>query len=65
MVEIRRPSLFLREQSLGLKANNRDLGVTFANVSDAEKNAKILLARGFSQVEIFDREKEPEPLPRA
>lgn len=65
MVEVHRPKWLPQERSLGLKANNHDLGVTFASVSDAEANAKILLSRGYRRVEIFDREKKPAPLPRA
>lgn len=65
MAKVRLPKWLPQERSLGLRANNHDLGVTFANISDAEANAKMLLARGFSQVEIFDREKGATLLPRA
>jgi hypothetical protein len=65
MVVTHRPKWLPRERSLGLKADNLDLGVTFASVSDAEANAKILLSRGFRRVEIFEREKEFTPLLRA
>lgn len=56
MVEIRRPSWLPQERSLGLKADDLDLGVTFPSVSDAEANASVLLSHGYRRVEIFDRE---------
>jgi hypothetical protein len=55
-MEVRRPKWLPREQSLGLKAGNLDLGVTFPNLPAAEANAKLLLSRGYRHVEIFDRE---------
>ena len=56
MVIPQRPKWLLQERSLGLKADDLDIGVTFSNVSDAETNAKLLFSRGYRRVQIFDRE---------
>ena len=56
MVGARRASWLAPARSIGGKADGADVGVTFPSISDAERNANILLSRGCRRVELFDRE---------